>query len=103
MDIAKAAIYSAYEKLFLFKHHNEGRLPQVVLKNLLPGEPSRNSQHVIICISGWLSENSDKEQEWAHMTEYVKDSGSALFTLSWESKKPWNLVQGAGSAALKGV
>lgn len=37
------------------------------------------------------------------MTQYVRTSGSSLFTLSWESKKSWHLVEGIGDAASNGI
>lgn len=55
MELGKTAIYLAQEKLFIYKHENGGELPIAVLQNLLLEEPNRNSRHVVIVISGWLS------------------------------------------------
>ena len=54
-ELAKKSIYLAQEKLFIYKHENKGELPTAILQNLLMDEPNRNSRHVIIAISGWLS------------------------------------------------
>ena len=101
MEISTNAIYRAQELLFLYKHQNQGKLPLIELKNLLPDqEPNRNSRHVVICMSGFLSENSDKYAEWELLADYVRDTKAALFALSWPSTKPKNLAERAGMKAM---
>ena len=86
MELSKNAIYRAQELLFIHKHENQGKLPKVVLKNLRPEtEPNRNSRHVVIAISGWLSEKGDKAFEWSQLTEHLQDSQVGLFALEWPS------------------
>ena len=70
-----------------------------MLKNLTGEEPCRNSRHVTIAISGWMSQDCDKADEWAQLIEYVKESQTSLFAFHWESKRPWNLAEGIGSKA----
>ena len=93
MAISKNAIYKAQELLFLYKHENSGKVPKIVLKNLLPlVEPNRNSRHVVIAISGWLSESSDKAQEWELLSKYFEHTKASLFALEWPSTKPKHIA-----------
>ena len=85
--------------MFIYKHENGGGLPLAGLKNLLGEEPCRNSRHVTIAISGWMSQDGDSAAEWGQLIEYVKESQSSLFSFIWESKKPWNIAQGIGQSA----
>ena len=42
------------------------------------------SKNVILCVSGFLSEESDKVKEWINLTELEKDS--EVYALVWASK-----------------
>ena len=50
-----------------------------MLENLLSEEPNRNSRHVVIAVSGFLTQDTEKTEHWANLINYVKDSKSSLF------------------------
>jgi len=47
--------------------------------------PHRHSPHVIICFSGYLSENSDMHEDWKDLLS--TDTESCIYAIRWPSKK----------------
>lgn len=64
LNQAKKALNKAK---FLLKGRKEmNQLPLAMLENLVPSEQkvTRNSRHVTIVISGFMSEKDDNQKEW---------------------------------------
>ena len=80
--------------MLIIQKHEEQTIPKVTLNNLLPGyEPNLNSRHVIIAISGWLSEDEDKVEAWEQLRNFLRCTKVSLFALDWPSNKPQNLAR----------
>ena len=54
-------------------------------------------KHIIIAVSGFLSEKADHGSDWAHLKDYCQKFDYPLFGVGWES----STVADIGSAALK--
>ena len=96
-QIAKNAMQWARKKLDQYKNANEQRLPQAELLNLRPEAielPSRQTRHVTIAISGFLTQDMDKNEQWEKLLEHLRDSNTALYDYCWESQMPSSVGQG---------
>ena len=77
----------AHTKLEEYKNQNNHRLPVAELLNLRPEmeTPSRETRHVTIAISGFLTQAEDKSVQWEMLIEHLKNSNMALYDYCWES------------------
>ena len=57
---------------------------KLVLENLYMPE-SGTSRHVMICISGFLSEKCSFETSWRYLVDECRKSGTPLYTVRWEA------------------
>lgn len=56
-------------------------------------------KHVILAISGFLSENADQNEDWAHLKAQCIKHGVPLMAVCWEA----NSASSIGSVALDGL
>ena len=71
-----------------------------ILENLIPDHiVGRESRHVTIAISGFLSQGVDNVQEWSQLSMDLSKSKTTVFCYRWES----SLVSSIGKAALRAV
>jgi hypothetical protein len=56
-------------------------------------------KHLIIAISGFLSENADQSEDWAHLKALCVKHGVPLLAICWEA----NTATSIGSVALDGL
>ena len=56
-----------------------------------------------IAISGWLSQKDDKFQEWQHLIDDLRDTGSGLYDFRWESTVPSSILGGLACGAKNAV
>ena len=54
---------------------------------------SRVHRHVIVAISGFLSEKSDSGNDWLALKKYCEENQYPLYALRWESKDSTQLAQ----------
>jgi hypothetical protein len=54
---------------------------QVILERISPS--IKQSRHVVICISGFLTEDVDKKESWRHAINHFKYS--EVYALNWTS------------------
>lgn len=58
-----------------------------MLENLyMPDGARPTSRHVLICVSGFLSEVGDMETSWRYLVDECRAKGVPLYTVRWESK-----------------
>ena len=81
------------------KGQNEGKLPKMVLEQI-HGKPDCESSHVNISISGFLSEQCNKEKKWKSIKKHfqcgqpdILGHSTAAFALTWESKTNGDLYK----------
>ena len=48
--------------------------------------PSVTSRHVVICVSGFLSETGEMESSWTYLVNECRAKGVPLYAVRWESK-----------------
>lgn len=56
--------------------------------------PSRETRHVTIAISGFLSQGEDKMLQWEQLIAHLQQTNTALYDYSWESQMPSSIRQG---------
>lgn len=56
-----------------------------------------------IAISGWLSQQDDKFQDWQHLIDDLRDTGSSLYDFRWESTVPSSILGGLACGAKNAV
>jgi len=74
---------SDQEKTLAF--FSDDQLPIVNLQ-LLQKPESKCHKHIVIAISGFLSEKSDQTEDWAHLKSECKKFGYPLICVKWESQ-----------------
>ena len=76
----------------MFKSLNNQKLPLAFFRNLREYEPSLHTRHVIIAVSGWLSEKDCSGSEWSQLINYTQNSRVGLVSYNWKANKPGDLV-----------
>ena len=66
---------------------------KVILELLYMPTESQAHRHVIVAISGFLSEKSDSGNDWLALKQYCEDHQYPLYALRWESKDSAQLTQ----------
>ena len=55
-------------------------------KLYVPEERNAASRHILICISGFLSENDSGNTSWENLINECRDKKLPLYNVKWESK-----------------
>ena len=61
--------------------------PKLILEALyVPDEPDTASRHVMICISGFMSEQGSLKRSWQYLVEECRQRSVPLYSVRWEAK-----------------
>ena len=67
-----------------------GRRQRLVFENLYMPPPSASgkvrARHIMLVISGFLSESGAHSKSWQHVMTLCRNSGTPLYTVKWEAK-----------------
>lgn len=64
---------------------------KIVLENLympsgVDGSNQVASRHIVICVSGFLSEKGEMNSQWKYLTDECRKKSMPLYTVRWEAK-----------------
>ena len=75
---------------------------KIILENLYMPE-SYTARHVLICVSGFLSETGEMESSWRYLMDECRERSVPLYTVRWESKDTSQLQNIAVTEAKKNL
>lgn len=103
--LQRNTIKKAREILARYKKESGGKdyppLGLVSLKNQL----AKSYTNTVIVISGFMSKDSDKDEEWVQFTRYFETFGlhANTYALNWDANNPTELYKNKGKEALENI